>query len=103
MYRRKVIDRFLRWDDKASPLHGTLTNNQLLTLFGQWLISQEYAIASQREYTRTAEWLCDFLDGKALARTSPMDIHRFLVHIDKPAFKDSYVANRLTALRCFFD
>lgn len=103
MYRRKGIDRFLRWDDKASPLHGTLTNNQLLTLFGQWLISQEYAIASQREYTRTAEWLCDFLDGKALARTSPMDIHRFLVHIDKPAFKDSYVANRLTALRCFFD
>jgi site-specific recombinase XerD len=103
MYRRKGIGKFLRWDDKASPLHGSLTNDQLLILFGQWLTSQEYAIASQREYTRTAEWFCEFLNAKALARASPMDIHKFLAHIDKPSYKDSYVANRITALRCFFD
>jgi integrase/recombinase XerD len=67
------------------------------------MANRGYSTETQQSYDLTVEKLCTFLGRKKLRRVSPLDIADFLAHFAKESAADSYIANQLCALRCFFD
>lgn len=78
-------------------------NLEMAERFRTWLMAQKYADSSQDRYFKIAVKLCRFIGNKPLTAVTPMDIGDFLTHILPDRWADSYIADHLGPLRCFFD
>lgn len=80
-----------------------LLNLAMAERFRAWLAAQKYSPSTQERYHRIASELCQFIDAKALASVTPMDIGDFLTKTLPDRWQDSYISDQLGALRSFFD
>jgi len=78
-------------------------NSEMAKRFGRWLMAQKYAISTQDRYCRVAGKLCHHIGRRPLSSVTPMDIGDYLTLTLPHRWGDSYIADQLGALRCFFD
>ena len=78
-------------------------NLEMTRRFGRWLMAQKYAVSTQERYCRIARNLCRFIGNRRLASVTPMDIGDYLTKTLPDRWADSYISDRLGALRSFFD
>jgi site-specific recombinase XerD len=76
-------------------------NLEMAERFRRWLVAQKYAVSTQDH--KIARQLCEYIGAKPLARVTAMEIGDFLTHTLPERWADSYIADRLGALRSFFD
>ena len=78
-------------------------NLEMAERFRAWLAAQKYSSSTQERYHRIACEICHFIGRKELASVRPMDIGDFLTKTLPARWQDSYISDKLGALRSFFD
>ena len=78
-------------------------NLEMAERFRQWLMAQKYAASTQDRYLRVASSLCEHIGARSLASVTAMDIVDYLTRMLPQRWADSYIVDKLGALRSFFD
>jgi site-specific recombinase XerD len=91
---------------RAKPIFVSSTkdvNLEIVIRFQQWLVAQKYSVSTLERYGRIARSLCDFIGSRTLNSVTPLDVGQFLTSTLPSRWADNFIADRLCALRCFFD
>jgi site-specific recombinase XerD len=78
-------------------------NLKMVERFKQWLIAQKYALSTQARYCSVSRNFCLHIGRHPLSAVTPMDVGDFLTATLPHRWADGFIADRLGALRCFFD
>lgn len=80
-----------------------LTNGELVSRFGEWLVCQRYSRGTRESYNRVAGDFLQFWGPRGFSTVRPFDIHEFLTESARRDLSGEVVHRYLWALRSFFD
>lgn len=76
-------------------------NNELIARYKLWLSALDYSIPTQRRYPRIVREFCQSAGTKAVIRTTPWDVRKFLIEETRRGLRYGTVRDLLVVLRNF--
>jgi len=84
-------------------MQGALLNQQLAERFARWLVAQQYAADTQRQYNREVRYFRAFVRATPFTKVSHFDVRDFLAKRSSGGSSLDSLNHTLHALRIFFD
>lgn len=76
-------------------------NSELIARYKLWLSALDYSIPTQRRYPRIVREFCQSAGAKAVIRTTPWDVRKFLIEETRRGLRYGTVRDLLVVLRNF--
>jgi site-specific recombinase XerD len=76
-------------------------NDELIARYKLWLSALDYSVPTQRRYPRIVREFCESAGTKAVIRTTPWDVRKFLMQETRRGLRYSTVHDLLVVLRNF--